>query len=147
MALQQHLAETKSQLESLLAHKAEAIKQYNEREQNLLTVLMLLNEAKEDDLLALYRSGVVTPPMDTDEKMREAFWKYYSDTNIANFGCAAAVEYKRTLDNGKDDPVQFTHLFPEKFESSNPSKYKWTRDDIKKFVEGVPNEILVGIGY
>jgi hypothetical protein len=100
-----------------------------------------------DDIIILNKCGFMSMYTDADQSMRESYWRHYSDEYISQFGLYASVEYNRTNNDGKEDKTQFKHLFPAKFNYANPLEYKWTRDDVRKFVEGVPNSILLGLGY
>jgi hypothetical protein len=85
--------------------------------------------------------------IDDDQIMRTSYWMNYPDKDIDRFGLYASVEYNRTNNDGTEDKTQFKHLFPAKFDYTNPLAYKWNRDDVRKFVEGVPISILLGLGY
>lgn len=130
----------------LEADETAAINQYHKRKQKLKNMLIVLQEANESDLTKVYQCDVF-PCMDTDKQMREAYWKYYSDEDITQFGLTASIEFNRTNNDGTADEIQFKHLFPEMFDYTNPLAHDWTRADVRKFVEGVPNSILISIGY
>jgi hypothetical protein len=145
MAIAQQHVNVTNQMHTSEATRTVALSRCDE--QNLKTILTRLQKDNKDPLPIMYRCGVVVPPMDTDQLMREAYWKHYSDENIKQFGLCALAEFNRTNDNGTADEIQFKHLFPEMFDDAKPLEYEWTRDDVRKFVEGVPNSILTGLGY
>jgi hypothetical protein len=134
--INKHIQEMEMQLKNMILQKSKVDKLYEMRSNKILSTLELLSTYIDNDLKNLYRMDLIHPPMDTNEQIREAFWNYYPDEYVKGFGSSAVSEY-----------YQYDQLYPDEFDVLNPNVYEWTREDVKKFVEGVPINILISIGW
>jgi uncharacterized protein YdcH (DUF465 family) len=131
-----HIEEYGNKIQTLYNDKIKSDKIFEERLINKSKIITLLESSSNDDLNKLYQLGIISPPMETHKQLREAYWKHYPESYISEFGEHISVEYYNYLE-----------LFPHQFNIRDPKSYKWNREDVKKFVEGVPDAVLYGLGY
>ena len=113
---------------------------------------LMTTEEPETTLLLKYHKGVLIPPMETDKQIEEAFWKYYPDINIINFGSEKIARYLASIWLS-DLPIMIT--LREKYEKVCPEGYhpidnnnvKWSRENVKGFVELINKQELISIGW
>ena len=118
----------------------------------ITTIASGLSGMTEEQITAVYRSEMVAPPMDTLEEMRVARWKYYPDSYIHSFGETVAVAFGGVLSSTEDSMAEqkkkLLEILPAGFNVLDTKAHVgWTRDDVKKFVNGMSKSELIGMGY